>query len=214
MTSVEDLVPDTELLIWVGGPCVIIFGLIWFATCLAPSAKPKKRKRVLVKKESGHPFFDRSGLLDGGTPYLKSWSTNVININDNCHNNRPSGYFDMDHSSSALQESMFRGWYNIAMLLIVSYIALHFIENYRRFGTLISNTPFVWSLILGIHESIIVFLLVYFAFFSVYFTQLFAVYFSQTLLETIDSENNQQKNISNQKQRKRNLQSLISLSTY
>lgn len=208
--AVEDLVPETELLIWVGGPCVIMFGIIWFATCLMPTSK-KKKARVLVRKDSGHPFFDRTGLLDGGTPYLKSWRTNVIHTStyNSIHSH---GYFDFDTSSSALQKSMFRGWYNIAMLLIVSYIALHFISNYGSFGTLVSNTTFLWSLILDVHELVIVILLIYFTSFSVYFTQLFAVYFSQALLKQIDEIDKGNNDKSESKQRKRELHSLISLS--
>ena len=211
--EVENFLPETELLIWVGGPCVVIFGIIWFATCLIPTSnKPKKKNRVFVRKDSGHPFFDRTGLLDGGTPYLKSWSTNVINYNSiNNNNSHTTGYFEFDTSSSALQQSMFRGWYNIAFLLIVSYIALHFISNYNSFGTLFANTAFLWSLVLEIHELVIVVLLVYFASFSVYFAQLFAVYFSQSLLAEIDKENNG-KNKLNQKYNDNELRSLIRLS--
>ena len=204
--AVEDLVPETELLIWVGGPCVIMFGIIWFATCLIPTSnRLKKKARVIVRKDSGHPFFDRTGLLDGGTPYLKSWRTNVIHNNTyNSIHSHTTGYFDYDNSSSALQKSMFRGWYNIAMLLILSYIALHFISNWGDFGTLVSNTAFLWSLVLDVHELIIVILLVYFSSFSVYFTQIFAVYFSKSLLKQIDKGNNGKN--------KSKLHSLISLS--
>eukprot|EP01084_Bolivina_argentea_P034478 63810_1 len=181
---------NTALILWVGGPCVITFGLIWFATCLAPTRPTKPEpKRKIVRRNSGHPFFNRTGLLDGGTPYLKSWTTNVVSVNYPNNHLKHNGYVEFDSSTSALQTSMFRGWYNIAMLCILSYILLNFLNNYSNTGQLFANTLFLWSLVIEIHELVIVILLVYFASFSVFFTQLFAVYFSSKLLKLINKTN-------------------------
>jgi len=126
--------------------------------------KYKKRHQMISKNN----FIHRPSILDSGMEVVIPWRNNS-NIEKN----------------NLLKKSIFRGWYNLIWLMLLSYVITQFMSNYVSYGHFIFNIKYFYSLLMNLHELVLSLFPIYFFSFSSYVIQSLMIYTQKLFVEQL-----------------------------